>query len=153
MRISDWSSDVCSSDLGAPEPGVLAVVLLEYIGHVGSGKACGRQPAGGPGKGQADRADGERDQGQAGDRAEWPWWLRWRGGRRHRGSCVAFDDSWTSGTAAYSTGINAALARRTQDTARISSSMNAIDDDELRALLPSLRRDRKNTRLNSNHLY
>src|SRR3546814_7755964 len=134
MRISDWSSDVCSSDLGAPEPGVLAVVLLEYIGHVGSGKACGRQPAGGPGKGQADRADGERDQGQAGDRAEWPWWLRWRGGRRHRGSCVAFDDSWTSGTAAYSTGINAAPARRTPDAESIFFHEYDRRDSILRAL-------------------
>src|SRR3546814_16567669 len=31
MRISDWSSDVCSSDLGALGRGALAVLLLALI--------------------------------------------------------------------------------------------------------------------------
>src|SRR3546814_12843921 len=39
MRISDWSSDVCSSDLLAGQPGDGAVVE-----HLGAERACQRQP-------------------------------------------------------------------------------------------------------------
>src|SRR3546814_8779517 len=36
MRISDWSSDVCSSDLGgyAPPPGVTTILGLEVAGEI-----------------------------------------------------------------------------------------------------------------------
>src|SRR3546814_8505465 len=47
MRISDWSSDVCSSDLGA---GVVSALVMEVSGVSGSGKA--RQRAS-PGQGRS----------------------------------------------------------------------------------------------------
>src|SRR3546814_3906863 len=41
MRISDWSSDVCSSDLGIIDA-VIAVVELLQAGHIGRHVAVGR---------------------------------------------------------------------------------------------------------------
>src|SRR3546814_15399819 len=45
MRISDWSSDVCSSDLGAPAP-CLVRLSAAPGGPVDQQEAVGREPPG-----------------------------------------------------------------------------------------------------------
>src|SRR3546814_1894798 len=45
MRISDWSSDVCSSDLGVTIAGALAALLSALALYAGSGNCRWRLPA------------------------------------------------------------------------------------------------------------
>src|SRR3546814_1541636 len=79
MRISDWSSDVCSSDLGMSQPGLAAA---ERADDVGQWPDIGQfEPFAAPGPGQVE-GDGGRHglRHQPGQRAD-------GGGKIGRASC------------------------------------------------------------------
>src|SRR3546814_5557122 len=69
MRISDWSADVCSSDLGVARAG--PVVALQQLGVEGGDGVHGRGPVGGSSSASGSQLQGAlHDRGVPGERAD-----------------------------------------------------------------------------------
>src|SRR3546814_2840153 len=77
MRISDWSSDVCSSDLGAERPNTtiaLAQILQRVLKIEVAGIGCGGEAEGfarahAVGEGNEGDSDGQSERGVLGDQS------------------------------------------------------------------------------------